>query len=127
MMGDAPAVLVVEDDLNIRELYEFALGNRGYTVVGAPTAEIALECVEERAWGLVVCDRGLPGMNGVDLVRRLRALPGTAVTPIVMISAWAQEEYRRDALDAGADRFLGKPFQLGELYALVDQMTAQVA
>src|SRR2546430_7305157 len=86
--------------------------------MGASSGEEALAKVRERPPDMVLTDRVMPGVSGYELCRRLRADPATAFLPIVTITASGGEE-KKEALDAGADDFLAKPFDKTELLARV--------
>jgi two-component system, OmpR family, KDP operon response regulator KdpE len=116
-MSDAQATLVViEDDPQIRRFLRAGLESRGYTVFESDTARQGEIEVGTRKADLVILDLGLPDMDGVELVKRLREW---SVVPIVVLSARVRENDKIDALDAGADDYLTKPFGIGELEARI--------
>jgi two-component system KDP operon response regulator KdpE len=108
------AVLVIDDEPQIRRTLATNLGARGYAVHLAPTGEDGLVLAADEAPDLVIVDLGLPGIDGVEVVRRLRA--GSAV-PIVVLSVRDTEREKVAALDAGADDYVTKPFGMDELLA----------
>jgi two-component system response regulator MprA len=113
---DTPArILVVEDDRRLRDLLRFALATGGWQVELAENAQHGLSQLATTAPDAVVLDVGLPDMDGLVLCRRLRRA-GNRV-PVLMVSARAGVEHRIDGLDAGADDYLPKPFDVGELRA----------
>lgn len=103
-------VLVVEDDPDIRKLVLFNLGKDGYLAWGAATGEDGLKLFKEKRPRLVVLDLMLPGMDGMAVCRKIRALPDGAAVPILMLTARDGEEDVVAGLDAGADDYLPKPF-----------------
>jgi DNA-binding response OmpR family regulator len=109
-------VLVVDDEAPIRRALGTNLRARGYEVDLAATGEQALDVAARRHPDVVVLDLGLPGMDGIDVVRGLR---GWTNVPIVILSARGAEPDKIDALDAGADDYVAKPFGMGELMARV--------
>jgi DNA-binding response OmpR family regulator len=109
-------VLVVEDELSIAELVRAYLERDGYAVVWASSGEQALAEIGRHPVRLVVLDIGLPGIDGFEVCRRLRAR--TAV-PIVILSAREDEVDRVAGLEAGADDYVVKPFSPRELVARV--------
>ncbi|WP_285606577.1 SpoIIE family protein phosphatase [Actinokineospora globicatena] len=115
---DAPMVLVVDDNPDLRRFVS-ALLSPTWRVVQAPDGGTALARVAEHAPDLVLTDVMMPGMDGFELLRRLRADPTTAELPVVFLSARAGEDAAVEALDAGADDFLPKPFSPAELVARV--------
>ena len=112
--GAAPVVLVVEDDAQIRRFLRVTLGSHGYRLFEATTGEAGLVEAATRQPDIVILDLGLPDIDGLDVIRRLREW--TAL-PIVVLSARGQEQDKIAALDAGADDYVSKPFGVGELLA----------
>ena len=112
-----PRVLVVEDDKPIRASIRRALAYEGYEVVEAPDGETGLETIRTNPPDLILLDLNLPGMDGVEVCRRIRAAGDTM--PIMMITARDAISDRVDGLDSGADDYLVKPFDLEELTARV--------
>ena len=116
MSATAPKVLLIEDEKQIRRFVRAALEDDGCQVVEAETMAQGLIEAGSRKPDLLVLDLGLPDGNGVDLIRDLR---GWSDVPILILSARSQENDKIDALDAGADDYLTKPFAVGELRARV--------
>ena len=108
-------VLVVDDDRSVRDALRRALSLGGYEVEGAGDGEEGLANVASGSPDAVVLDIGLPGVDGLEVCRRLRS-DGNRV-PILMLTARDAVADRIDGLDAGADDYLVKPFDLGELKA----------
>jgi two-component system KDP operon response regulator KdpE len=107
-------VLVVEDDAEQRAVLVRTLRARGYQPVEAEDGRSAVERWEARRPDVVLLDLGLPDVEGIRLVRRIRS---EAATPIVILSARYDERQKVEALDAGADDYLTKPFGIEELVA----------
>ncbi|MEA3019725.1 MAG: two-component system, OmpR family, operon response regulator KdpE, partial [Actinomycetota bacterium] len=107
-------VLVVDDELAIRRTLDENLRARGYAVDLASDGEAALELAVAHRPDVVILDLGLPGIDGVEVVRGLRAW---ATMPIIVLSVRNAETDKVDALDAGADDYVTKPFGMGELLA----------
>jgi two-component system KDP operon response regulator KdpE len=114
MTEDRLRVLVVDDERPIRRFLDAALTAHGYVVFEAATGEEALAAVIAQRPDLIILDLGLPGMDGVEVTRRLREW---SRLPIVILSVREQEKDKIEALDAGADDYLTKPFGIGELLA----------
>lgn len=113
-MSDGPSVLLIEDDVPIRRFLRSTLDARGYRVVEATTLRDARVMVTARPPDLLLLDLGLPDGDGLDLVREVREW---SQLPIVVLSARGQETIKVQALDAGADDYLTKPFGVPELLA----------
>jgi len=109
-------ILVVEDEVAIRRFLRAALINQGYRLLEADTGADALQTAATRQPDVVILDLGLPDMDGLEVIRRLRAC--TAV-PIIVLSARGQERDKVIALDAGADDYVSKPFGPEELLARI--------
>lgn len=111
-------VLVVDDDPDVLDFLEVLLSVEGYGTVRASGAEEALARLEERV-GLVLVDIAMPGLDGLELCRRIKASPKTASLPVVILSARPGQIAASEALAAGADDFLRKPFDNDELLSVV--------
>ncbi len=110
-------ILIVDDDPPIRRLLRTALTAQNYRVEEAVDGESALEFLKRNSADLVVLDLGLPGMDGLEVVRRLRA--DGAATPIIILSSRDDEAGKVAALDLGADDYVAKPFGVEELSARI--------
>jgi two-component system response regulator QseB len=108
-------LLLVEDDAELAALLLRVLGSEGYDVTHAPDGQRALHLGLTRDFDVLVVDRGLPGIEGLDLVGRLRGKGLTA--PVLVLSARGSTEDRVAGLDAGAEDYLAKPFDVTELLA----------
>lgn len=109
-------VLIVEDEKQIRRFVRVAVEEEGCQVAEADTMAQGLLEAGARQPDLLILDLGLPDGNGIDLIRDLR---GWSDIPVLILSARSQEHDKIDALDAGADDYLTKPFSVGELRARV--------
>jgi len=116
MSEPAPTALLVEDERQIRRFVRTALETEGWKVFEAETMKQGLVEAGTRKPDLVVLDLGLPDGNGVDFIRDFR---GWSSVPIIVLSARVDEADKIEALDAGADDYLTKPFGVGELLARV--------
>ncbi len=109
-------VLIVEDDVDIADVLRRSLRNEGYEVKTSADGVEALDIAAGFVPDLVVLDLGLPGMDGVEVCRRLRS---DGDVPILMLTARAETEDRVTGLDSGADDYLVKPFERQELLARI--------
>ena len=115
-MNTAPVAIVVEDEPQIRRFVRTALESETWRVIEAGTLKDGLSEAATRRPDLVVLDLALPDGDGIELVRSMRAWSNT---PILVLSARGEEKDKIQALDAGADDYLTKPFGIGELLARV--------
>jgi two-component system KDP operon response regulator KdpE len=112
----AERVLVVDDDETIRRTLRINLRARGYEVEEVASGRDALSTLEDAPPDLVILDLGLPDVDGVEVLRRLRR---TSRVPVVVLSARHQSDDKVEALDEGADDYVTKPFGMDELMARV--------
>lgn len=111
-----PVVVLIEDEPQIRRFLRATLAGQGYRLFEAPTGADGLVEVGSRQPDVVIVDLGLPDMDGLDVIRRLREW---SAVPIIVLSARGQERDKVTALDAGADDYVSKPFGAGELLARI--------
>jgi two-component system KDP operon response regulator KdpE len=109
-------IVAIEDDPQIRRFLRTGLESHGFQIHEAETGEQGLAEAANRRADLVILDLGLPDMDGVEVVRRIREW---SALPVIVLSARATETDKVAALDAGADDYLTKPFGLGELLARI--------
>ena len=110
-------ILIVDDEPPIRRFLRTALAAQGYRIEEAGSGEEALDFLQRNPLDLIVLDLGLPGMDGLEVVRRVRA--GGAATPIIILSSRDDEAGKVAALDLGADDYVSKPFGMEELSARI--------
>ena len=116
-MSSAKRVLIVEDDVHIANLLRMHLRDEGYEVTHAATGDEGLALLEAQPWSALVLDLMLPGVDGLEICKRARAM--ARYTPIIITSARASEVHRILGLELGADDYLAKPFNPDELMARV--------
>ena len=115
-MADYRKILVVDDETQITRVLRASLTSHGYDVRVANDGETALEIMRDWTPDLVITDLSMPNMDGLELTRRLRAISSI---PIVVLSVRGEERTKVQALDAGADDYVTKPFGMEELLARV--------
>lgn len=122
----APVVLVIDDEPQIRRLLRVTLEANGYRVFDAATGQDGIAQAAQRRPDVVLLDLGLPDLNGVEVLQRLREW---SRVPVIVVSVRDREDDKIAALDAGADDYVTKPFNSGELLARlrVAQRRAQPA
>ncbi|MGV3525851.1 MAG: response regulator transcription factor [Candidatus Sericytochromatia bacterium] len=111
-----PHILIIEDEQEISRFMELELRCEGYDVTVAHDGIKGLMAAREQEFDLVILDRMLPGMEGLEICRRLRQ---TSLIPIIILTAKAEVRDRVEGLDSGANDYLVKPFHLEELLARV--------
>ncbi len=116
MPEEKELILLIEDEPQMRRFLRITLQSQGYRLVEAATAQEGLMQATTRNPDVVLLDLGLPDLDGLEVTKRLREW---TLTPIIVISAREQEQDKVRALDAGADDYLTKPFNAGELLARI--------
>ena len=120
-------ILVVEDDADIAELLRHYLERAGYEVEVLGHGTDAVARVRELQPDLVILDRMLPGLDGLEICRLLRVQPSTADMPVMMLTARAEESDRIVGLELGADDYITKPFSAKEVVARVQALLRRAA
>jgi two-component system, OmpR family, alkaline phosphatase synthesis response regulator PhoP len=120
-MGSATAkkILVVEDDKDILQLVKLYLENEGFRTITAANGAEALKLVKAEHPDLIVLDLMLPEIDGLEVCRKLRVAPQTAMLPIIMLTAKSEESDTIVGLELGADDYVGKPFSPKALVARI--------
>jgi len=118
-------VLLAEDEPNIVETLRFLLRRAGFDVEVCANGRETLAQLMSAPPDVLVLDIMLPEINGLEILRRLRADEARANMPVLMLTAKGQREDRERALQAGADLFLAKPFANADLVAAVERLAAQ--
>lgn len=117
-------ILVVDDEAPIRRWLKVNLETRGYTVDTAETGEQGIKALENRRPDLLILDLLMPGMGGIDVVRKLRSV---STIPIIVLSAIGEETQKVQALELGADDYMTKPFGMEELFARIRSLLRRAA
>jgi two-component system KDP operon response regulator KdpE len=112
----ATRILVIEDDRPIRRFLEAALTDAGFEVIEADTGRMGITHILTRPPDLILLDLGLPDMDGMEIISRVREW---SQVPIIIVSARGREDEKVEALNAGADDYLTKPFGVSELLARI--------
>jgi two-component system, cell cycle response regulator DivK len=115
-------ILVVEDNDKNRKLVRDVLTAKGYRLIEAETGEDGLRLAGEQRPDLVLMDIQLPGIDGIETLRRLRADPATAGTPVVAVTASAMTQDRQKILAAGFDAYQSKPISIRPFLDLVREV-----
>jgi len=115
-MPDPPHILVVDDEPQITRVLRTSLSAQGYDIRVANSGEMALEIMKDWSPSLIITDLSMPSVDGIQLCRAVRAV---SHVPILVLSVRDQERQKVEALDAGADDYVTKPFGMNELLARV--------
>jgi DNA-binding response OmpR family regulator len=115
-------ILLIDDDHDTLKLIGLILERRGYRVSTADHGQLALEQAASEPADLILLDIMMPGIDGLEVTRRLRRQPGTARTPIILFSARSREADRLAGFEAGADDYLTKPIQPNELVLRIEAL-----
>ena len=118
------SILIVEDSASVRRLIEVCLRELSVNIVGAADGVAGLQAAREILPTAIVLDIGLPGMDGWEVLRRLRADEATRETKVLILTAHAQPEVAVQAQEGGADDFMTKPFRPTDLRDRVAKMIA---
>ena len=112
-----PLFLIVEDDKQIRKFINFSLKSQEYNCIETETGKDAMNVIlNQQELMAIILDLGLPDMDGIDIIKKVREF---SAIPIIVVSARDQDNEKVEALDAGADDYLTKPFSIKELLARI--------
>ena len=115
----AKTILAVDDSASIRQMVAFTLKSAGYDVVEAVDGQDGLDKAKAKAVNLVLTDQNMPRMDGISLVKQLRALPQHKSTPILMLTTESSDQMKAQGKAAGATGWLVKPFDPAKLLEVV--------
>lgn len=115
-------VLTVDDSRTMREMVSFTLKGAGYDVVEAADGQHALTVLESTKVDLVIADLNMPVMDGLSLIRRLRAMPSHRTMPILMLTTESDDKKKQEGRAAGATGWIVKPFDPSKLISVVQKV-----
>ena len=118
-------ILVVEDYDDVRQMLKLLLESERFRVLEAGDGSKALEVVRDHHPDVILMDLALPGFDGFETIRRIRAIDGFQNTPIVVLTAYTGSATYESALRAGSNYFMGKPIDFDELAALLKQIPVE--
>ncbi|MGB9692003.1 MAG: response regulator [Candidatus Sumerlaeaceae bacterium] len=119
-MGKKRKILAVDDELDLLLIIKTALSSEGFEVITATNGPDALAMAEDEKPDLIILDVMMPEMNGFEVLQALRESVTTERIPVIMLTGVSEREKIRDALSAGIDYYIVKPFQLHDLVAKVN-------
>lgn len=112
-------ILAVDDSPSMRRMVAFTLSGAGHEVIEAEDGVVAFDSAKSRQVDLVVTDVNMPNMDGISLVRQLRALPGYRFTPILLLTTESSGDKKQEGRAAGATGWIVKPFDPEQLVAII--------
>ncbi len=112
-------ILIADDSASMRQLVSFALKDAGYDVVEAADGTDALSKAESAKADMVVTDLNMPGLDGIELIRKLRGMSQYKFTPIIMLTTESQESKKAEGKTAGASGWIVKPFTPDQLIGVI--------
>lgn len=118
--SEKKVILIIEDELNIRDLIETFLSKNGYVTVGVESAEQGLKKIPILRPALILLDIQLPNMDGLEAIRKIREDPIGSKIPIILVSVQSSDIHKIIGLESGADDFVSKPFNPAELLARIN-------
>jgi CheY-like chemotaxis protein len=118
------SILIADDDASNREVLTYYLRRQGYDIQAVPDGEAALAAIAERRFSLVLLDVVMPGLDGLEALRRIRATHGARDLPVILFTGLDAPDALTTAGELGANAWLSKPYQLADLLAAV---RAQIA
>jgi two-component system chemotaxis response regulator CheY len=116
------SILAVDDSASMRQMVSFTLKGAGYSVIEAADGREAYEKAKAHQVDLVLTDQNMPGMDGITLVKSLRALPSYGSTPILILTTESSDEMKAKGRAAGATGWLVKPFDPGKLLEVIGKV-----
>jgi two-component system chemotaxis response regulator CheY len=122
----AEKILIVDDSVSMRQMTSIILKNAGYTVEQAVDGEEGLSKISEDV-SLIITDYNMPGMNGIELIRQIRAGSTNKAVPILMLTTESEEAKKTEGREAGATAWLTKPFDKEQLLGVIKKVTGGVS
>jgi two-component system, chemotaxis family, chemotaxis protein CheY len=118
-----PAILIVDDSASMRQMVAFTLKGAGYDVVEAVDGADGLSKAKGKAFNIVVTDVNMPNMDGITLIKELRALPGYKFTPLLLLTTESADDKKQAGKAAGATGWMVKPFNPEQLLATIKKVS----
>ena len=114
--------MTADDSASVRQMVSFTLKQNGYTVVEAVDGKDALQKIQGQKVDMLITDLNMPNLDGIGLIKGVRALPGYKFIPIVMLTTESQDSKKQEGKSAGATGWIVKPFQPDQLIAVVKKV-----
>lgn len=120
----AKSIMTVDDAASVRQMVSFTLQEAGYDVVEAVDGLDALEKINSSTIDMLITDMNMPNMGGIELIRKVRAIPRIKFIPIIMLTTESQEAKKQEGKKVGATGWIVKPFRPEQLVAVVKKVLA---
>ena len=120
-------MLIIEDDVVSRDLLRLVFEYDGFQCIEADNGEMGLSMLESQAFDVVILDNAMPVMTGIEFLDHRKHQSKNTDVPIIMITGFLNQEIREKATQLGAYAIVGKPYDLGELRALVNQVSERIS
>ncbi len=117
----AKVILTVDDSASVRQMVKFTLSDAGYAVIEAVDGKDALTKLNQPV-NLVITDLNMPNLDGIGLIRKIRANPACKGLPIIMLTTESQDSRKQEGKAAGATGWMVKPFSVGQILAVVKKV-----
>lgn len=118
----AKSILIVDDSASVRQVVGISLKQAGYDVIEGRDGRDALSKLTGQKVHLIISDVNMPNMDGISLVKEVKAMPAYKFTPIVMLTTESQDEKKRQGQEAGAKAWIVKPFKPEQLLGVVQKL-----
>ncbi len=115
-------ILTVDDSASVRQMVSFTIKNAGYDVIEAVDGEEALQKIEGKSIDRAITDLNMPNMDGIELIKRIRAHADHKFVPIIMLTTESQAEKKQQGKAAGATGWIVKPFKPDQLIAVIKKV-----
>ena len=120
----AKKILTVDDSASVRQMVGFTLESAGYAVVQAVDGQDGLEKLKAGPVDLVITDLNMPNLTGIEMIKKIRAMPAFKFVPIVMLTTESEEGIKAEGKAAGATGWIVKPFKQDQLLAVVKKLVS---
>ena len=120
-------ILVADDESSVRKMMTTALEDHDFSVSSAPNGDRALQMAGAEDYALILLDVRMPGMDGMEVLRRLRHSQATRLVPVILVTGMGSTDEKIEGLAQGADDYVVKPFSMAELMARVDRLIKRAA
>ena len=115
-------IMTADDSASVRQMVSFTLKQNGYTVVEAVDGKDALQKIQTQKVDMLITDLNMPNLDGIGLIKGVRAIPNYKFIPIVMLTTESQDSKKQEGKSAGATGWIVKPFQPDQLIAVVKKV-----